>query len=101
MKEPHGPWVLPGTYSVRLTVDGKSYKQPLTVKMDPRVPTPAAGLALQFSLSKQLYDAMNRDPKNAKDLQGLYGMLQGTDAAPTTQLLRAVRAKLAEVQHAR
>jgi photosystem II stability/assembly factor-like uncharacterized protein len=28
--------VLPGTYTVRLTVGGKSYTQPLIVKMDPR-----------------------------------------------------------------
>ena len=28
--------VLPGTYTVKLTVGGKSYTQPLTVKMDPR-----------------------------------------------------------------
>jgi hypothetical protein len=28
--------VLPGTYSVKLTVSGKSYTQPLVVKMDPR-----------------------------------------------------------------
>ena len=29
--------VLPGTYTVKLTVGDKSYAQPLTVKMDPRV----------------------------------------------------------------
>jgi len=29
--------VLPGNYSVRLTVQGKSYTQPLVVKMDPRL----------------------------------------------------------------
>jgi hypothetical protein len=29
------PPVLPGTYTVRLTVSGKSYSQPLNVKMDP------------------------------------------------------------------
>jgi photosystem II stability/assembly factor-like uncharacterized protein len=28
--------VLPGTYTLKLTVDGKSYTQPLVVKMDPR-----------------------------------------------------------------
>jgi len=28
--------VLPGTYTVRMTVSGKSYTQPLIVKMDPR-----------------------------------------------------------------
>ena len=32
-----GPTVLPGNYTVKLTVNGKSYTQPLTVKMDPRV----------------------------------------------------------------
>ena len=30
------PLVLPGTYTVRLTVSGKSYSQPLVVKADPR-----------------------------------------------------------------
>jgi photosystem II stability/assembly factor-like uncharacterized protein len=30
------PAVLPGTYTVKLTVGGKSYAQPLVVKMDPR-----------------------------------------------------------------
>lgn len=34
---PEGPLVLPGTYTVRLTVNGRSESQPLTVKMDPRV----------------------------------------------------------------
>ena len=34
---PQGPLVVPGTYTVRLTVDGKSESEPLLVKMDPRV----------------------------------------------------------------
>jgi len=34
---PLGPNVVPGTYTVRLTVDGKSYTAPVLVKMDPRV----------------------------------------------------------------
>ena len=37
---PTTPWVYPGT-TVKLTVDGKSYTQPITVKQDPRVKTPA------------------------------------------------------------
>jgi len=41
---PQGPLVLPGTYTVRLTVDGKSESAPLAVKMDPRVQTSAADL---------------------------------------------------------
>ncbi len=53
---PTGPWVMPGQYTVKLTVNGKSYTQPLTIKMDPRVKTSAADLAQQFALSKQIYD---------------------------------------------
>jgi len=34
---PEGPLVLPGTYTVRLMVNGKSETAPLIVKMDPRV----------------------------------------------------------------
>jgi hypothetical protein len=47
---------MPGTYTVRLTVNGKSYAQKLEVKMDPRVRTPVADLVEQFKVSKQLYD---------------------------------------------
>ncbi|MDQ2949646.1 MAG: glycoside hydrolase, partial [Acidobacteriota bacterium] len=49
-------WAMPGKYTVKLTLNGRSYAQPLTVKMDPRVHTPTAGLLKQFTLSKQLYD---------------------------------------------
>jgi hypothetical protein len=50
------PWVMPGQYTVRLTVNGRSMTQPLTVRMDPRVKTPLAELEQQFALSKDLYD---------------------------------------------
>jgi photosystem II stability/assembly factor-like uncharacterized protein len=58
--EPRGPVVLPGQYKVKLTVGGTSYVQPLMIKMDPRVKTPAAGLKLQFDLSMQCYEAMQQ-----------------------------------------
>ena len=58
-RRPYGPWVLPGTYSVRLTVNGKTYTRPITVKMDPRVKTPALGLRAMFSTSMRLYDALD------------------------------------------
>jgi photosystem II stability/assembly factor-like uncharacterized protein len=56
--EPKGPWVLPGNYQVRLTVGAKSYEQPLVVRMDPRVRTPAEGLTQQFELSMECYEGM-------------------------------------------
>jgi photosystem II stability/assembly factor-like uncharacterized protein len=53
---PYSPWAPPGNYTVRLTVDGKAYTQPLTLRLDPRVKTPAAGLAQLASLTRQAYD---------------------------------------------
>jgi photosystem II stability/assembly factor-like uncharacterized protein len=47
--EPEGPQVLPGTYTVRLTVDGQSETAPLLVKMDPRVHTSAADLEALYA----------------------------------------------------
>ena len=53
---PTSPWAMPGKYTVVLTVGGKSYDQPLTLVMDPRVKSSSADLLQQFTLSKQLYD---------------------------------------------
>ncbi len=33
----NSPWVAPGTYTVRLTVNGKTFTQPISIKLDPRV----------------------------------------------------------------
>lgn len=46
--EPSGPAVLPGTYTVKLTVDGSSQSQSFQVKMDPRATISAVGLRQQF-----------------------------------------------------
>src|SRR5437762_372387 len=56
--EPKGPWVPPGTYTVKLTVGGKAYTQPLVVRIDPRIRVAPIALQQQFTLSKRLYDAM-------------------------------------------
>src|SRR5262245_48535885 len=49
-----GPMALPGTYTAKLTVDGRSYTQPITVVQDPRVTVPAAALAAQFKLQQRM-----------------------------------------------
>jgi photosystem II stability/assembly factor-like uncharacterized protein len=68
---PDTPWVLPGTYTVKLTVGGTSYTQPLTVKMDPRVKTPLVGLQQQFTLSKALFDGVSSIETALDDLRSL------------------------------
>jgi hypothetical protein len=52
----NAPWAPPGAYTVRLTVDGKRYTQPLALRLDPRVRTSAADLARSAALSREMYD---------------------------------------------
>ncbi len=49
-----GPMVLPGTYTAKLAVNGRSYTQPVTVVPDPRVPASPAALAAQFHLQQRM-----------------------------------------------
>jgi photosystem II stability/assembly factor-like uncharacterized protein len=66
---PDSPWVMPGRYTLRLTVSGKSDTQPLVVDMDPRVHTPLTGLGQQFSLSMQIYDDLMASSKTKEEMR--------------------------------
>jgi len=56
---PLGPNALPGTYTVRLSVDGRTSTAPLTVKMDKRIKTPADGLQKKFETESHLASIMS------------------------------------------
>jgi photosystem II stability/assembly factor-like uncharacterized protein len=75
-REPLGPFVLPGEYTVKLTVGGQSYTQPLTVKLDPRVTTPSAALQRQFALAMRLTDAIRQDYEALQQVKALRAQLQ-------------------------
>jgi photosystem II stability/assembly factor-like uncharacterized protein len=51
---PEGPLALPGTYTARLTVDGRSYERTFTVRNDPRSPATLADLKAQHALQMKL-----------------------------------------------
>jgi len=53
---PRAPWAPPGRYTVRLIVAGQPYAQPLTLRLDPRVKTSAAGLRQLAALTREMYD---------------------------------------------
>jgi len=75
---PTSPWVMPGTYTVKLTIDGKSTTQPLVVKMDPRVKTSTEGLQQQFTLSKQMYDGIVAANGALEQLRAIRTRIKGT-----------------------
>jgi photosystem II stability/assembly factor-like uncharacterized protein len=60
---PLGPTALPGSYTARLTANGKSYTAPFTVKMDPRVKITAAGLDQKFHLETRLASLLSQTSK--------------------------------------
>jgi photosystem II stability/assembly factor-like uncharacterized protein len=111
---PLGSWVVPDTYTVRLTVDGKPFTQPLTVRIDPRVKTTQNELRQQYEISRSIDAALRRiaaalpsagaNGATLTRLQGelaqLFGVVEQTDAAPTSQVLAAVKETLTAVDAA-
>jgi photosystem II stability/assembly factor-like uncharacterized protein len=59
-REPEGPLALPGAYQVRLSVDGSTRVQPLTLVMDPRVNVSPQDLQKQFDLESRLVQAVRQ-----------------------------------------
>ena len=49
-----GLWALPGRYTVKLTVGGHTYSQPLEIKEDPRIEISPEALQQQFDLGRAI-----------------------------------------------
>ena len=95
---PTGAWALPGTYTVKLTVNGKSYTRPLTLKMDPNVKTPRSALAEQFALATRITNAMRKDFDALQEVRAFRARLDslksGGPASPSLDSLDRVAASL-------
>ena len=85
-REPRGPWALPGAYTVRLTVDGRAYTQPLTLRMDPRVRTPLPALARQLETAQRLADGLRRDAEALGQLRGVRTQLTALKGKGSAEL---------------
>ncbi len=73
---PLGATVLPGEYNVVLTAGGKSYTQPLTIRMDPRVKTLPEDLAQQFDLDRKIAAALHQDYEALQQVRSLRSQLK-------------------------
>ena len=60
---PLGPTALPGSYTARLTANGKSYTAPFTVRMDPRVQISVFGLEKKFQSEMRLASLLSQTSK--------------------------------------
>ena len=57
-QQPEGPLVVPGQYTIELTAGGQTYKQPLTVDLDPRVHASQADLEAQLALAHRILNGI-------------------------------------------
>jgi hypothetical protein len=106
-RTPEGPLVLPGVYTVRLDVDGRTMQRHLPVVMDPRVVISTQALAAQYDLATRLISLANKSYDAAVKARGnptataaftrinaaattLLHTVDGADAPPTKQAAAAV-----------
>jgi photosystem II stability/assembly factor-like uncharacterized protein len=101
---PHGPLALPGTYTVKLIVDGQTYTQPLVVHNDPRVgegPSVMAALRAQNRLAMAAVEGM-KDSYAANEEVGalraqLATMTHGSGPSDVASAATALDEKLAKI----
>jgi hypothetical protein len=80
----NSPWVPPGGYTVRLTVNGQSMTQPITIRMDPRVKvTPA--LQRVFTLTGQMENEAASAASLRKEARALVDKLKAGPQSATSE----------------
>ncbi len=87
---PRGPMVLPGTYIVRLTVDGTSREKPVEVRLDPTLEVSAEEIAAQHEAARRL----------ATMIDGVNRSLRGLDVLRAQLAARREASELLEVEMA-
>jgi hypothetical protein len=98
--EPQGPFVLSGTYTLRLTANGKSQTQPLVVKNDPRLKVSLADLQKQHALELQVTQQMHETYAAAKQAESFIDQIKNARRSASGDAAKALddfNAKVAEL----
>jgi photosystem II stability/assembly factor-like uncharacterized protein len=89
--EPQGPMVVPGQYEVRLTVNGVTQAQKITVKLDPRLQATTQELQTQLDLAQKIatsmsatYQGYNQAAKLRTELAARIATLTQSGKSPET-----------------
>ncbi|MGH8279420.1 MAG: WD40/YVTN/BNR-like repeat-containing protein [Gammaproteobacteria bacterium] len=97
---PRGPVALPGNYTVKLTVDGTVYTQPLVVTEDPRVgdsPEIMAGMRKQLALAQNIISVMAASKAGYEQGKALEASLAPSGAAAANGPAKALLARVQEL----
>ena len=101
---PQGPRVPPGTYTLRLVVDGTTIDQTLHVTMDPRSTATAEVLQQQFKLADSIYAQMRSSRKAMAELESVESQLKKLDASGENnpdylkQAIHSAQARLRQIK---
>ena len=87
------PWVLAGNYTAKLSVNGKTYAQTFTVKMDPRVKTSTIDLKTQHDLSVAAYEGRIKIQAELAEMQE-----RSTRIRMTEEGMKYFQAKIADLK---
>ena len=71
-----GVLVVPGTYNLKLTVNGKEFKSPLQLKSDPEVTVAQGDLQKQFDLAKKVSDRVSQAHQAVNSIRAIRAELQ-------------------------
>jgi len=85
------PLVMPRPYTVKLTVDGKSYTGLITIKMDPRVKTSPADLYKQHDLSVDCYNGRKETITISNQMTSLRSQIKPVITKATGELANALK----------
>ena len=98
---PRGPLVVPGTYELKLTVDGKTSTQKLNVVMDPRLAVTAAELDQQYSLGQKMFAEATRSRQALAEIRAVQAQIaavQGKLGDQQAELKASVRSVQEEIK---
>jgi photosystem II stability/assembly factor-like uncharacterized protein len=99
-----GPVIVPGTYQVRLTADGKSQTQSFEVRKDPRLKTTSEDYARQLEVALQIYNKLSQTNDAVVRIRDIRKQLDEYAArvkdAKVADQAKALAAKLTSVEEA-
>ena len=96
---PQGPLVVPGLYTVRLTVDGNSETASLTVKMDPRVHMTQAELEALHSAQTKMAASLDALAKADIEAHSVMEQLDALQDKALAAQLASFRTALGTILH--
>lgn len=89
---PRGPRVPPGSYTVELTVDGKTFAQPLKITMDPRSKATPAALAEKYTRGREVFGYLRSSLKAQAEIASVRESLNGLKSKATREITATMSA---------